>query len=397
MTERLYHRNAELREFTARIVARQTTDRGPAVCLDCTAFYPTAGGQPHDTGTLNGVRVLDVWEDNQGDVWHLVERFPDRDEVRGEVDWERRFDHMQQHTGQHLLSAAFASILHAPTLSVHLGAEESHVDFDLPELSWADAFRIEADVNRVIQENRPLEVLVVHENEVGTLGLRRPPQVRGMIRVVRVPGYDAAACGGTHVNRTGAVGLLKIIRIEHYKGGVRVGFLGGARALRDYQRALRGVQTTSAALSVHPEQLGEAVERLQVELRDARRALRLAEDALMSVAAARLVSEAEERDGLRRVIAHLADRSFEQARTIASHAIAEPRTLVLLAVVEGNGIRLVCRRSGDLAAIDAADIVRRAATRLGGRGGGTAEYGEGGAPARSAEAIVAALNEAASA
>ena len=394
MTDRLYHVDAELREFTARVTARLTTERGPAIRLDRTAFYPTAGGQPHDTGSIDEVRVVDVWEDQTGALWHLVDRFPEGNVVRGEIDWERRFDHMQQHTGQHLLSAAFVRLFHAPTLSVHLGTTESHVDLDIPELSWDDAFRVEADVSQVIHENRPIELLLVPEDEIGTVGLRRPPQVRGSIRVVRIPEYDAAACGGTHVARTGAVGLLKIVRIERYKGGIRVGFLCGRRALRDYQRALRGLQAASAELSVHPDQLGEAVGRLRDELRDVKREWRSAEQALMAVVASRLVAEGEERGGQRLVVAHLADHSFAQARTIAEHASAQPRTLAILAVTEGKGVRLVCRRSDDLVDVDAARILRRAAERLGGRGGGTAAQAEGGAPARSPETITEALREA---
>jgi len=396
MTDRLYHLHAELREFTARIVARQTTDRGPAVCLDRTAFYPTAGGQPNDTGFLNDVRVLDVWEDDSAKLWHLVERVPDGDDVTGRLDWERRFDHMQQHTGQHLLSAACVQVLSAPTIAVHMGATESHVDLETPAMSWHDAFRVEASVNQVIHENRPIDVLVVPETEIEALGLRRPPQVRGMIRVVRVVGYDAAACGGTHVERTGSVGLLKIVRIERYKSGVRVTFLAGGRALRDYQRVLRGLQAASADLSVHPDQLGEAVERLQGELRDIRRAWRSAQDELLAVAASRMVRDAEERSGVRRVVAHLPDHSFAQARALATHATGHSRTLALLAVTEGKGVRLVCRRSDDSTEIDAAQILRRAAERLGGRGGGTPAQAEGGAPPAPSESIAAALHEAVS-
>jgi len=395
MTERLYHQDAELREFTARIVRRQATEQGPTVCLDRTAFYPTAGGQPHDTGLLNGIPVLDVWEDDAANLWHLVDRFPESDDVRGVIDWDRRFDHMQQHTGQHLLSAAFVRLLDAGTVAVHLGTAESHVDLDRPELSWEDTFRIEADVNRVIHENVPIEVLVVPEDEIAAIGLRRPPQVHGMVRVIRIPGYDAAACGGTHVERTGAVGLLKIVRIDRYKGGVRVGFLGGGRALRDYQRSLRELQAAAAELSVHPDHLGDAVERLQRDLRDARRELRSAQGALTAVAASRLVAEAEERDGVRWVVAHLTEHSFEEARGIASYASAQPGTLALLAVSEGKGVRLVCRRSDDLLHVHAAAILRRAAERLGGRGGGTDEQAEGGAPTQSRETVITALNEAA--
>jgi len=391
MTERLYYTDSLLREFTARVVAQRATDRGPAVRLDRTAFYPTSGGQPHDTGSLDGVRVLDVWDDETGAVWHLLERPPEGDAVRGAIDWERRFDHMQQHSGQHLLSAACVRLLDAPTISFHLGTASSHIDLATPELSWDDAFRVEADVNRVIAENRPVEVHVVDEKNIHTVPLRRPPKVTGEIRVIWIRDYDAVACGGTHVPRTGAIGLLKIVRLERYKGGMRVGFLCGGRALADYQRVLRAVQAVSADLSVHPNEVGDAVARLKGELKEARRALQVADDVLMAAAAECLWREAPELGGERRIVAHLADHSFEQARAIAAHAITHPRTLALLAVSDAKGVRLVCARGADLPGRDAAATLRRAAEALGGRGGGTAELAQGGAPSQPRDAIVDAL------
>ena len=253
MTLRLYHADSTLRDFTARIVARRDTERGPAVRLDRTAFYPTAGGQPHDTGTLNDVRVRDVWDEDDGAVWHLLERGVDGDAVTGAIDWERRFDHMQQHTGQHLLSAGFVRLLDAPTVSFHLGTDESTIDLTVPALDWEDAFRVEAEVNRVIWEDRPVDVRVFGEDEIHAVPLRKPPQVRGAIRVVWVRDVDASACSGTHVPRTGVLGIVKIVRLERYKGGMRAGFLCGARALAHYQRTLRGLQTVGTDLSVHAD------------------------------------------------------------------------------------------------------------------------------------------------
>jgi alanyl-tRNA synthetase len=396
MTERLYYRDAALREFTARVVGQRATERGPAIRLDRTAFYPTSGGQPHDTGALAGARVLDVWDDEAGEVWHLVERLPDGTDVHGAIDWERRFDHMQQHSGQHLLSAGFMRLLHAPTVSFHLGTESSHIDLDTMALSWDDAFRVEADVNGVIWENRPVEIHFVDERNIHTVPLRRPPKVSGEIRVIWIRDYDAVACGGTHVDRTGAVGLLKIVRIERYKGGMRVGFLCGTRALTDYQRVLRGLQAVSADLSVHPDEVGDAIARLKGELKESRRALHLAEDRLMAIEAERLWMETAEVGGARRVVAYLEDRTLDQARSIASHAVARPRTLVLLAVSDAKGVRLVCARGADLPDMNAAAILQRAASRLGGRGGGAADQAQGGTPAQPREAILEALRGAVS-
>ncbi len=391
MTERLYYTDAAMREFTARVVSLRDSDRGTAVCLDRTAFYPTSGGQPYDTGTLDHSAVIDVWEDDDGEIWHLVEDAPSGDEVRGEIDWTRRFDHMQQHSGQHLLSAAFVLLLDAPTLSFHLGKHESSIDLDIAELSWEAAFRVEAEVNRVIWDNRPVEVHIVDEREVHRFPLRKPPTVSGDIRVVWIRDYDASACGGTHVGRTGAIGSVKVTRIERYKGGTRVCFLCGGRALNDYQRVLRSIQQVSADLSVHPDELADAVVRLRNEGRDSRRELKAARKALTSLEAERLWSDSPETGGVRRVIAHLEDVSFDQARTIAAQLGARPKTLVLLAISDAKGTRLVGQRSDDLPQLNLAEILGAAAESLGGRGGGSQTQAQGGAPLRPSKTVLEAL------
>ena len=396
MTDRLYYSDSTLREFKARIVGSRESQRGMAIRLNRTAFYPTSGGQPHDRGTLDGVAVLDVWEDDMGDVWHLVEHPLRGDEVRGVIDWERRFDHMQQHSGQHLLSAGLVRLLDTMTLSFHLGQEESTIDLDTPELDWESAFRVEAEVNCTVWENRPVEIHVFEQEEIHKVPLRKPPTVSGSVRVIWVPEYDVSACGGTHVGRTGTVGLVKITRIERYKGGVRVGFRCGQRALRDYQRALRGLQAASAELSVHPDGLGATVERLRAECKETRHLLKAARSELTVYEAERLWGDTPEVAGLRQVVAHLENRSFEEARAIASRLTTHPRTLALLAVSEAKGTRLVCARSSDLPGLNAAAILGRAAGALDGRGGGSASLAQAGAPAQSGEAIWEALRSATS-
>jgi alanyl-tRNA synthetase len=391
MTERLYYADPTLWEFSARIVARRDTKHGPAVRLDRTAFYPTSGGQPHDTGSLDAIPVLDVWDEDDGEVWHLLERQPERDAVQGVIDGGRRFDHMQQHSGQHLLSAAFVRLLDAPTVSFHLGAEDSSIDLDISQIGWDDAFRVERDVNRVIAENRPVEIHMVGESDLARFPLRRPPKVSGTIRVIWIRDYDASACGGTHVRQTGAVGLLKIVRLERYKGGMRVGFRCGARALAHYQQAWAGLQGVSADLSVHPDEVRETVARLQTDLKDTRRELKAARGTLMAVEAGQLWAETPATDGVRRVVALFEDRGLDQISAMVSHLVDRPRTLTLLAVSEAKGIRLVCARSGDLPDVDAAALLRRVTEPLGGRGGGTADRAQGGAPAQPAERILQAM------
>jgi alanyl-tRNA synthetase len=393
MTDRLYYPDSLLRQFTGRVIERRDTDRGPAVRLDRTAFYPTSGGQPYDTGTLGGARVLDVWDEDPDAVWHLLER-PVEGEVEGAIDWPRRFDHMQQHTGQHLLSAGFVRLLEAPTLSFHLGTDDSSIDLDVAGVTWDGAFRVEREVNRVIWEDHPVEIHFVTNAEIGNVPLRKPPKVAGTIRVVWIRDVDASACGGTHVPRTGAVGLVKIVRLERYKGGIRVGFLCGGRALAHYQRVLRGLQTVGADLSVHVDQVPETVARLAADLKDRRRELETAREALTAVEADRLWGEVAETDGARRIVAYRPDYGPDQLTALASHLAARPRTVALVAGSDAKGIRIVCKRADDLPEVDAGAVLRQAVERLGGRGGGTGAQAQGGAPAAAREVVEAALREA---
>jgi alanyl-tRNA synthetase len=394
-TDRLYYADSLLREFTARVVERRDTDRGPALRLDRTAFYPTSGGQPHDTGLLGGERVLDVWDEDPGEVWHGLERLPPGDEVRGVIDWDRRFDHMQQHTGQHLLSAAFLDQRRAPTLSFHLGADDSSIDLETAGLTWEDAFRVETVVNGVIWQDRAVEVHSIGPDRIDQVPLRKPPTVTGPIRVIWIRDVDASACGGTHVPRTGAIGILKIVRLERYKGGMRVGFVCGGRALAHYQRVLRGLQTVGADLSVRLDQVPETVTRLHTDLKAARRDSEAAQEALMAFEAERLWNETPATGDRRRVVAYRADWTPDQLTALAAHLAARPRTLALLAGNDAKGVRLLCRRSEDLTEVDAGAVLRRAVERLGGKGGGNAQQAQGGAPAAVPEVIADVLREAA--
>jgi len=379
MTEKLYYDDSRLRSFTATIVARQEMERGPVVQLDRTAFYPTGGGQAHDTGTLNGIPVRDVWTDDDGEVWHLLDRMPAGDEVEGKLDWARRFDHMQQHTGQHLLSAAFLRRFDANTLSVHFGAEENTVDLDLPRLTWEAAFKVENEVNHIIWEDRLVEARFVTGAELAQMEIRREPQVEDNVRIVQVQGFDATPCGGTHVARTGEIGLVKLTGISGYKGGVRVSFLCGERALRDYRRAFQLLEDLKLSLTVGQNELPDAVARLQDEAKESRQALYEAQEVLSEIEAERLWEQAPTVDGVKQIVAYWPDRSFDKAQALAKQFRERPKTLIILATGGEGGLRLVCARSEDVDA-NAAEILRLAAAPLGARGGGSPGMAQGGGP-----------------
>ena len=394
MTEKLYYTDVACKDFTARVEAQQHTPQGIAVRLDRTAFYPTAGGQAHDEGTLNGLPVRDVWADANGDIWHLLEQPLDSNVVQGRLDWAKRFDHTQQHTGQHLLSAAFKRLLDGNTLAVHMGASHNTVDLDLPQLDWEAAFRVEDEVNNIIHENRPVTAQFVDEIALASLNLRREPQVAGMIRIVQIEGYDASPCGGTHTPHTGQIGLVKITAIERYKGGVRVTFLCGGRALRDYRRALQRLQQLVAQLTVGADDLPDAVSRLQEEAKTLRRAQQQAQQALAEYEAQQLWEAASQANGTRYIVACWEERSFSDIQALARRLREWPATVAFLATTEGETVRLVCTRSDDLAQVDAGACLRAAATQLGGRGGGAPTLAQGGAPRAETHTVRAAIQHA---
>jgi alanyl-tRNA synthetase len=393
MTLRLYYQDSTLCEFTARIIQRSKTERGPAVQLDQTAFYPTSGGQPHDTGTLGGIPVMDVWEDEAGRIWHGLEGLLDDEEVTGLVVWTRRFDHMQQHTGQHILSAAFLDALNANTIGFHMGSEASTIDLDIPVITKDDIRNVEETGNRVVWENRPVKVQIIGDNELDSIPFRKPPQVRGEIRVIWVEGYDASACGGTHVRSTGEIGVIKITATERYKSGVRVTFLCGQRALKDYQRVLENIQHASAGLSIHQDELGETIARMQEENKSTCRELNKIRKDLMAYKAKHLWEETPETEGIRKVIAYRDDLSYDDVRAIAENLRRYPKTLILLAATEEQTIRLLCTRSDDLPEVNVAGILKRAVESLGGRGGGSPSIAQGGAPMAEHKAVLEVLRK----
>ena len=233
-SERRYYDDSYTTRFAGQVSAVGEHGGKPAIELASTYFYPESGGQLADRGAIGGSTVVDVQVGDDDRVWHVVEAPPEGASVACEVDWARRFDHMQQHTGQHILSAAFERLLDAPTLSSTLGAERSVIEVGLAEIDWRTVERVEEAANRVLWEDRALKLHWTDDAHIGEFPLRKPPKVTGRIRVVEVPDWDWSACGGTHTRRTGEVGAIKIVGWERLRGNVRFAFLCGGRALRDH-------------------------------------------------------------------------------------------------------------------------------------------------------------------
>ena len=387
-TERLYIQDPYLREFTARVVGRQIVGGKPAVALDRTAFYPTGGGQPNDQGTLEGVPVLDVIVED-GVVWHILGAELPGDEVRGILDWSRRFDHMQQHTGQHILSQAFVVTCDAETVAFHMGADASTIDLGRADLGPDAPAAAEAAANAVIDAAHPVTATFVTQDELAQLPLRKPPKVTEAIRVVQVAGFDWSACGGTHVANSSQVGLVKITGGERRGGELRVTFLCGGRARADYARLQALASGLAMRFTCAQDEVPGAVERLSAENRAIRKDLADLETQWVEATAVSWWSEAAPK-GEQRVIVRAIDVPVERAKKLAQALRVRPGAVVMLGV-PGERPQLLFTRADDVS-LNMGDLLRIAAAAGGGRGGGRPDWAQGGVPSN--EALDVALDAA---
>jgi alanyl-tRNA synthetase len=386
---RIYYTDAYCRAFDAHVVRAFEYQGRPAVILDRTAFYPTSGGQPFDVGVLGGIAVVDV-VDVAGEVVHVLEApLAAGAAVHGEIDWTRRFDHMQQHTGQHVLSAALVRVCQAPTVSFHLGSETSTVDLGAV-LAAADVERAVDEANRIVWEDRAVAVRFASEDEAQALPLRKESARQGELRLVEVPEFDLSACGGTHVARTGAIGLIAVTATEKFKGGLRLTFVCGGRALCTLRQLRDAVAGSVRVLSVLPQELPVAVEKQQADAKALRKTVSGLQAALAVHEADRLLAASHAADGGRRVITEIyEDWDAAGLKTIASSLIA--RDPVAVALVAGGATVAVVVACAPSLGLDAGAVVRQLTERFGGRGGGRPDMAQaGGLSGHTAEIAAAA-------
>lgn len=368
MTERIYYTNPYLQSFDAAVVRAFEYEGRPAVALDRTAFYPTSGGQPFDVGRLGAARVLDVVDLDDAIVHVLDVGLEAGASVRGEIDWTRRFDHMQQHTGQHVLSAALDRSFGSRTVSFHMGAEVSTIDV-ARELSPADLERGVDEANRIVWEDRPVSIRFASDDEARALPLRKEPARTGELRLIDVEGFDLSACGGTHVARTGAIGLIAVMHAERFKGGHRLTFVCGGRALRVLREHRDAVAGSIRALSVLPHELPGAVEKVQADAKALRKQVSALQVALASQEAAQLLAASTPGpDGIHRVVKVYDGWDANGLKAIASSLAAQGQAAVALVSSSAPALVVVARAEG--LPLDASAVVAQLTTRFGGRGGG---------------------------
>jgi len=405
MTDRLYYTDPYRREFETAIVAVDRSDGTTTVRLDQTAFYPTSGGQPFDNGRLTitrtdrggdlSVRVVDVQEDDHGDIVHVIEASADPalepgHIVRGVIDWTRRFDHMQQHTGQHLLSAAFDQLYEARTVGFHLGSDSCTIDLS-KEATPRQIAEAEAEANRVVWDDRSVEIRFVTADEAARLPLRKEPTRHGTLRLIEIDRFDLSACGGTHVSRTGGVGLIAVNGWERFKGGQRIEFMCGGRALAHF-RALRDhVSTAVRLLSVLPDEVTPAIERLQSEAKELRRTLAVAQGENLRHRAEELAASHAELFATGKAVIAALDCDAQALKAIAVHISSRPGCLAVLASRQQPAL-VVVAASVDTGQ-DAGHLLQALIARHGGRGGGKRDLAQGGGLEAAPEDVLASARQ----
>jgi alanyl-tRNA synthetase len=390
MTERIYYTEPSCRSFEATVTRVEERDGRAVVLLDRSAFYPTSGGQPFDIGRLGSVEVIETIDDGD-EVAHIVNGpVQEGTRIRGEIDWERRFDHMQQHTGQHVLSAAFDRLFGNRTTSFHMGAEVSTIDL-AREATSADIDRAVDEANRVVWEDREVSVRFVSAGEAARLPLRKEPVREGTLRLVEIRDFDLSACGGTHVSRTGAIGTIAITSAERFRGGSRITFVCGGRTLRTFRGYREAIAGAVRVLSVLPHELPGAIERTQLESKDLRKAVTRLQGQLAGYEAVRLLAGAEVVGDRRVVVEALEGWDAAGLKAIASSLAAQSGVAATLVSV-GDPVAVVVARSHDVS-LDAAKTLRTLFDRFGGRGGGRAELAQGAGVSGSSAEVLAAARE----
>lgn len=393
MSERLYYDDAYTLTFEASVIERTTYKEQPAVVLDHSYFYPESGGQPFDIGTLNDTRVVNVQvrESDQA-VLHILESELAGDQVQGKIDAGRRRDLTQHHTAQHILSAALEKAANAVTVSVRMSLDTMTIDVNRAPLNDAELNKVETMANEVVTADRPVRCWFPASEEIPGLGLRKLPDVAGKLRVVDVgEGFDVTACGGTHVARTGEIGLIKIIRQEKFKGGARIEFKAAGRALADYGEKNDILLRLAADLTTSYSEVPGALDKLREEARVLRSELKVYKDQALEAEALALLEQAESAGTYRVVCKGYEKRSLDDVKFLASRLIAQPGTIALLGLADEKA-QLIFGRAENVT-LDVVPALRAGLKELGtDRGGGRPNLAQGGGIPATLAQIENALN-----
>jgi len=399
MTDRLYYRDSFLYDFEAEVREVQDSPR-PALILDRTAFYPTSGGQVHDTGSISTqqemIKITEVADSEDGRVVHYLEaplkEIKPGSKIRGQIDATRRRDHMQQHTGQHVLSAAFVRLFDMPTVSFHMGDDYCSIDLDTPNLTKEQVEQAERLANEIVLENRRVQIRFVTREEAGKLGLRKiPPAERGELRLIDIHEFDLSACGGTHVNQTGQIGCILLRKTERVRQGWRVEFVAGQRAVATARRDFTTLTAAGGLFSAYLYDVPQQVRKSLDEIKNLRKQREESLEELAEAQAAALLAETQEAGGRKLVIRSFVDRDLSFLKLLAQKIARLGTNVVALLGTTSPQPSLVFAQSvgqpNDMGA-----LMKDTVSKFGGRGGGSKDMAQGGLPR--ADGIQAALTNA---
>jgi alanyl-tRNA synthetase len=386
MTDRLYYNDSFLYNFDAEIRSVVETPR-PAVILDRTAFYPTSGGQIHDTGWLiladDKHHVTEVVDAEDGRVVHYLDaplkNLQPGTRVRGEIDPARRRDHMQQHSAQHVLSAAFVRLFNMPTVSFHMADDYCSIDLDTPGLGKDQVESAERLANEVVLENRAVDIQFVTRDEAEKLGLRKlPPTERDQLRLIDIHDFDLTACGGTHVSNTGQIGSILLRKSEKVRQGYRVEFVAGQRAVSTARRDFSTLTETAALFSAHIYDIPQQARKSLDEIKTLRKQREQSQDELAAAQAATLLAEATETHGRKLIVRTFPDRDLNFLKLLAQKLTRESPAIALLATESPQPALVFAQSAGQ--PHDMGALLKETMAKLGGRGGGSKDIAQGGAP-----------------
>jgi alanyl-tRNA synthetase len=382
-TTKLYWQDSHLTRFTARVVESWVEQQHRVLVLDQTAFYPEGGGQPCDVGRIDGAVVMNVTSDAAGRILHYLDdnnEFHVGDTVNGSIDWARRREMLQQHTGQHILSQAFFQLFGAETKGFRIADQVTQIDLalELPPDEIEHAMeRAEELANQVIFDNRPLRIHEVTPEEAAKMPLRKESFISDCIRIIEIADFDWSPCGGTHAKQTGEVGLLGIRGWERVKQMMRVDFVCGIRALRDYRLNNRIADTLARQFTVGRDETVSSVTRLVEDHKALQKRSRLLAEAVAQVEAQEILATVAVSNDLRVVSRVFLGRELDEVKMLAHKLVAQPGVVALLAIQQGSNVKLIFARSAN-AKSDMNALLRAACEELGGRGGGKPDFAQGG-------------------
>jgi alanyl-tRNA synthetase len=378
MTEQLYFDDPLMLEFSAQVTESRPLDGGRfGVVLPRTYFYPTSGGQEHDTGSIGDARVMDVQKDGDTIV-HILDRELAPASYPARIDRERRFRHMQHHSAQHILSASFLEVAGIDSLSANInGDTPSTIDLEVGAVDEETLRRAEEFANGIFFEDRPVKTFYVTDADVPNLPFRKPPKVSGRIRVVEVDGFDLTPCGGTHVTQTGMIGMLKIVRTERVKQKLRIHFVAGLQALEFFQQVQTSAQGAALLLDTGVDDLVASVEKMQAQSKQAQSELDSLRGIVLGVEADKLSADAEAVGELRLVTALFENRPASELRSLANKLRNEPGMVVVLATFDGSKLSMVAA-CADGTNVDARTLLNNHLAPIGGSGGGSLTLAQGG-------------------